>query len=403
MNKANTHLEIDLLKQTDTSIYFEWTETGDTCVVKRDANVIYEGTDHSFTDENLEPGEMYTYTIDRLDSSGKKAERIKMQTSTENHSEDIVNLLQQRAFTTIVTPSKIALAWGGIEGVDSYEIYRDGELIDTIKKRQYTDRDIEKDQAYTYWIRAKRPLERSETDFSEEKSFLANIFGFINIKSSQDKAAMEEFWVTKKLASIDKLLGDSPKTDVSDQNRKWDFRYTTFLPDDLLQNPNLLSPNRYFGGDGREFDAEAKDYRTQVNFTLELRDKESRIEFKKDVGVSIAYDWRKKFRKADVASSNEVQVEKVKEDDRNVNISLTHSVGNPLTTSPNIDYDVSATFYRNGQYDIVGLHDQAPNHEVYLKNDKMDDWFQIHEAESKGLAWMSRSIASQYWRISNFE
>ncbi|CEG24265.1 Exoglucanase B precursor [Planococcus massiliensis] len=403
MNQATTHLEIDLLKQTDTSIYFEWTDTGDACKVKRDATVIYEGTGYSFTDENLKAGEMYTYTIDRLDHSGHTTERIKMQTSTENHSEDIVNLLQQRAFTTIITPSKIALAWGGIDGVEEYEVYRDGELIDTTQKRQYTDRDIEKDQAYTYWIRAKRPLERSETDFSEEKSFLANIFGFFNIKSSQDKAAMEEFWVTKKLASIDQLLGDPPKTDVSDQNRTWDFRYTTFLPDDLLQNPNMLSPNRYFGGDDRGFDAEAKDYRTQVNFTLELRDEESRIEFKKDVGVSIAYDWRKKFRKADVASSKDVQVEKVKEDDRNVNISLTHSVGNPLTTSPNIDYNVSATFYRNGQYDIVGLHDQAPNHEVYLKNDKMNDWFQIHEAESKGLAWMSRSIASQYWRISNFE
>lgn len=403
MNKPNMHLDIELLKQTDTTIYFEWTATGDSCTVKRDAEVIYEGTDHSFTDENLEAGEMYTYTIDRLDDSGRKKERIKMQTSTENHSEDIVNLLQQTAFTTIVTPSKIAIAWGGIEGVAEYEIYRDGELIDTTKKRQYTDRAIEQDVEHTYWIRAKRPLEKSETGFSEEKSVLAHLFGFLNIKSSQDKAAMEEFWVTKKLASINRLLGDTPKTDVSDQNRKWDFRYTTFLSDDFLQNPNLLSPNRYFGGDGRGFDAEAKEYRTQVNFTLELKDQESVIEFKKDVGVSIAYDWRKKFRKADVASSEDVQVEKVKEDGRNVNIYLTHSVGNPLTASPNIDYDVSATFYRNGQYDIVGLHDQAPNHEVYLKNDKMDDWLQIHEAESKGLAWMSRSIASQYWRISNFE
>ena len=403
MNMPKKRLAIELLKQTDDTIYFEWTANGDTCVVKRDAEVIYEGTDHSLTDEGLEPGELYTYTIDRLDGSGKKMERIKMQTSTENHSEDIINHLQQIALTTIVSDSKIALAWGSIEGLREYEIYRDGELLETIKKDQYTDSCIEKDRKYTYWIRAKRPLEKSETDFSGEKSILAHLFGFFNLKSSQDKAAMEEFWVTKKLASIDQILSDTPKTDVSDLNRKWDFRYTTFLPDDYLQNPNPLSPNRYFGGDNRGFDAEAKDYRTQVNFSLELKDQESIVEFQKDVGVSIAYDWRKKFRKADAASSDGVQVEKVKEDDRNVNISLTHSVGNPLTASPNIDYDVSATFYRNGQYDIVGLQDQAPNHEVYLKNDKMDDWLQIHEAESKGLAWMSRTIASQYWRISNFE
>jgi hypothetical protein len=127
------------------------------------------------------------------------------------------------------------------------------------------------------------------------------------------------------------------------------------------------------------------------------------LEYEKDVGTSIAYDRRKKFRKADVASSEGIVLEKVKEDPHKVSISLKHSVGNPLTTSPNIDYEISANFYRDGYYDIIGLHDQAPNHEVYLRTSKDAEWEQIHEAESKGLAWMSDPIASQYWRISTFE
>ncbi|WKA58803.1 DUF3238 domain-containing protein [Planococcus shenhongbingii] len=403
MAALEKRLEIDLLQQTDTMIYFKWSSTGDTCVVKRDADAIYTGIENSFKDENLQSGELYTYTVERLDEEGEVKERIKMQTSTEDHTEDSINYLQQIAFTTIVSDSKIILAWGAIDGIDEYEIYRDGEFLDTIKKTQFTDRGVEMDREYSYWIRAKRPLEKSETGFSEEKSVAAHLFGFFNIKSSQEAASMEEFWITKKIAPLERLLADSPQVNVSEFNRVWDFRYTTFLSDKFLANPNLLSLNRYFAGDNRTFTPDSSHYRTQVNFSLQLGKEDSALELQKDVGMSVAYDWRKKFRKADVASSEGIQLEKVKEDERNVKVILKHSVGNPLTTSPNIDYDVSATFYRDGHYDIVGLHDQAPNHEVYLKNDKMNEWLQIHEAESKGLAWMSRSIASQYWRISNFE
>lgn len=396
-------LEIDLLQQSDTVIDFTWTYTGDTCRVTRDEELIYTGTQNSLKDENLQRGELYTYTIERLNDEGKPIEKIKMQTGTENHVENFVNRLQQIAVTTILSKSKIVLAWGAIEGIEQFEVYRDGELIDTVDKNQFTDRTAEMDQSYTYWIRGKRPLEKSEESFKTEKSAIARLFGLINVKSSQEKAAEEEFWLTKKIGSRNRLLAEKekPKTDL--QYPIWHFRYTTFLPQEFLPSPNPLSPNRYFSGDGRSFDPESKDYRTQVNFSLELTEGGAVLEYKKDVGTSIAYDWRKKFRKADVASSEGIVLEKVKEDPHKVSLSLKHSVGNPLTASPNIDYEISATFYRDGYYDIIGIHDQAPNHEVYLRTGKDSEWEQIHEAESKGLAWMSDAIASQYWRISTFE
>lgn len=402
MDGTKRRLEIDLLRQTDSAIEIKWSSIGGTCRIIRDAETIYEGSGTSFKDQGLEAGELYTYTLEHLDEIGIVKERIKMRTSTENHSKDRINLLQQIAVTMIASDSKIALAWGAIEGLEEFEIYRDGELIGKTHQTQYTDYDFSKDQEHMYWIRSKRPLERSETKLSGEKSLAAHVFGFLNLKSSQEQAAMEEFWITQKIAPVQRLLADAPKIDVEDLNRKWDFRYTTFLADDYLANPNLLSLNRYFSGDNRDFDADSSDYRTQVNFTVELKKENSTLDFQKDVGISIAYDWRKKFRKADVASSDGISLEKVEEDARNVTVQLTHSVGNPLTPSPNIDYDVAATFYRDGHYDIVGVHDQAPNHEVYLKHDRMHGWLQIHQAESKGLAWMSDAIASQYWRISNF-
>lgn len=402
MDEKKRRLEIDLLQQTDSAIEMKWSDTGSTCRVKRDAETIYEGPGTTFKDQGLEAGELYTYTLECLDDNGRVKERIKMRTSTENHDKDRINLLQQIAVTMIVSDSKIALAWGAIEGLEEFEIYRDGEQIGTTHQTQYTDYDFSKDREHMYWIRSKRPLEQSETNLRGEKSAAAHIFGFFNLKSSQEQAAMEEFWITHKIAPVERLLADAPKQDVEDLNRKWDFRYTTFLEDEYLANPNLLSMNRYFSGDNRGFDADSSDYRTQVNFTVELNEDNSTLDFQRDVGISIAYDWRKKFRKADVASADGISLEKVEEDARNVTVQVTHSVGNPLTPSPDIDYDVAATFYRDGHFDIVGVHDQAPNHEVYLKHDKMHGWLQLHRAKSKGLAWMADTIASQYWRISNF-
>lgn len=403
MDLTSNQFDINRLEQSDTAIYFTWTKTGDTCRVIRDETVIYTGTDNKITDENLERGELYTYTIERLDQNEKIIERIKMQTGTENKADNHLNRLQEITVTAIVSESRISLAWGEIPGVEEYEIYRNGELIDKSAKTQYTDRNVPMDQSYTFWIRCKRPLPDSEENFSEEKFVAARIFGLFNKRPSQTEPAMEDFRLTKKIGRLDHLLVDRHQAQDQPRFSKWHFRYMTFLSDAMIQNPNFLSVNRYFSGDDRGFDPEATRYRTQAEFSLEFKDNSAVCEFHKDIGTSIAYNWRKKFRKADVASTEGIQFEEVKEKDNMATVFYKHSVGNPITPAPDISYEVSAVFYHNGTYDIAGIHDQSPNHEVYLRDDESDEWEMIHASESKGLAWMAGPIARQYWRISNFE
>ncbi|RNF38707.1 DUF3238 domain-containing protein [Planococcus salinus] len=403
MSQPTNTFDINLLEQSDTAIYFTWTKTGDTCRVIRDETVIYTGTHNAVKDENLERGEFYTYTIERLDQEEKVVDRIKMQTGTENKEHNHLNRLQAITVTAIVSENRISLAWGEIQGVEEYEIYREGELVDTVTATQYTDRNVPMDQSYTFWIRCKRPLPDSEENFGEEKFIAARLFGLFNRRPSRSEPAMEDFWLTKKIGRLDRLLVDRHQAQDRPQFSKWYFRYMTFLPDRIIQNPNMLSPNRYFSGDDRSFDPEAKRYRTQVEFSIELNDKSAICEFHKDIGTSVAYNWRRKFRKADVASTEGIHFEEVRENDRTATVFYTHKVGNPITTAPDISYEVSAVFYHNGTYDISGIHDQSPNHEVYLKDGASEEWEMIHEAESKGLAWMAGPIARQYWRISNFE
>ena len=396
-------IELELLEQTDTTIFFIWSNTGGTYRVKRDGKLLYEGAENSYTDEGLFPGELYLYTIDRVDLENKVIDRLKFQTGTENHVDDFINRLQTITVTTVVSDSKIALAWGPINGILSYDVYRNGELLATTEKNQFTDLEADRNEDYTYSLHGKRPLEKSEENMKKEKTVLAKLFGIINIRSSQEETANEEFWIIKRVASRAELLAEPPIKKDHIEHPEWQLRYMTFLAEEMLPNPNPLSLNRFFKGDGRSFNPESNEYRTRVDLNIRFREEGAIVDLSKDVGMSIAYNWRRKFRKADAASSNGIELKEVKEDTHKVAISLKHSVGNPLVPSPDIDYQITANFYRVGVYDIIGNHDQAPNHEVYMKDARTADWGHIHKAEGKGLSWMAAPLASHYWRISNFE
>lgn len=392
-------LDIDLLEQTDSTIFFTWTPSEEVCQVKKDGEIVYTGTRSSFRDEGLNSGELFCYCIERQAEDGRWVPVVKLLTGTEKRNPESINQLEQIVLTTIVSEQRVSLAWGAIDGIEEYEIFRDGQALEKTTKTQFTERSVPEDRELTYWIRAERPLERTESRLSKTKSLAARTFGLLDTDTTQKEAAVEKFWLTKKIAPLNHLLekedGDPPKL-------KWHMRYATFLPDDVLKNPNLVSPNRYFQGDNRGFDPESKHYRSRVNCIVNLSKEHSEFDFDKDIGTSIAYDWRRKFRKADAASTEGIEAEITAETEQKTDILITHSVGNPLTPSPNIDYEVAAAFYRNGIYDLVGVHDQAPNHEIYLKLGDDGIWQPIHQTESEGLAWMAEPIAAQYWRMSNF-
>lgn len=394
-----TVLDILLLEQSNSMISFTWTATEDVCRVKRDEQIIYTGTQNLLKDEEVDEGELYTYTLERLNSSGNWTDKIKLQTGTENRKTNSENLLAKIVLTTIVSDGRISLAWGKIEGITTFDIYRNGQFIKSVEKNQYTDYRVPNEQPCTYWIRGKRPVSRAGRKFSKQNLSLHKLFGALQHNSSKERAAMEEFWITHKLAPLHSLLADQNTKEIQPV---WHFRYNTFLPDSLLKNPNLLSPFHYFKGDDRAFDPDSLEYRTHVNFTVSFNDNESPLSWDKQVGPTIGYNWLKKFSKSDVASAEKIELTKTVEPDQKISVALTHCVGNPLTTSPNIDYNLSADFYRDGTYTIMGMHDQSPNHEVYLKYGEDHQWTEIHQSESEGLTFMAGPTANKYWRLSNF-
>ena len=186
------------------------------------------------------------------------------------------------------------------------------------------------DEIYTYTIESKRPLVKSEERFNVFQSIVSTVFGMLNPVSSKEEAAIERFSVTKAIAKPIELL-----IPVQDRVRRpnvdrWGFRYMTFLEDEWVLNPNLLSRNRYFKGDDRGFDSNGDSYRTRVDVELAYDLERSPLTFTRDVGPSIAYDAFKRFRKQATASPDGIMLKRTNHGEDEAGFCLLHAVGNPL-------------------------------------------------------------------------
>ena len=394
--------EVQTVTHRHDVIHFTWNDVGGVYHVYRDGNLLYEGTVPEFHDGNFKHAKMYNYSIERV-VNDKVVDVIALQTSAFAEQRNIENPLQFLVLTTIVAKTQIALSWEEIKDVEKYEIYRNGIHMKTVKANRYIDRDFSLNESYVYRIHSVRPLSKSEEKMSRSKSVAATVFGMFDRNSAKKKPAIERYTLSKLIAKPTILLTPVLNRKKHNTINKWTFRYITFLAEKRIKNPNKLSKNHYFQGDGREFDAEGETYRTRVNIELDYGKIQAPLLYSKDIGRTIAYDHQGRIRDEGTASDDEIVLERSEHKKGEVGFLLTHAVKNPLIIAPEINYEVRAVFRRDGTFDMTGYHDQAPHHEIYIVRGEGDEWMTIHRAKSQGLAWMSGIIAWQYWRFSNFE
>lgn len=381
-------------------IAFEWDDAGGTYHVYKDSEHIYEGTSPDFQDTDILADTFYKYIIERHVNDEVK-DVIVMQTSSFSMEKNKSNPLQSMVMTTIIARTQIALSWEHLKDTETYTIYRNGEQLAQVDSNRYIDRNFSKDEPITYAVYCERSIAQSEETFNTARSFIAKALGVFLPKEKERPSYIEGFTMMKTIDAPSALL-----TSVYDYQKPapvnhWSFRYKTFLEEDIVENPNVLSPNRYFKGDNRKFDPESDDYRTCVDIEITANHPDQPIKLTKKVGESVAYGLDKKIRDSGTATDEGIIL---KQSDYNRNESrfiLEHAVGNPLTTAPNINYEVLAVLKRDGTYDLAGFHDQSPNHEIYLRKGETHRWIPVHQSRSEGLAYMSGVTAYQYWRFSN--
>lgn len=395
--------EIQSVKHESDLISFTWNDVGGFYNVYKDGEHVYEGSVPEFKDRDFMHGKLYHYMIERVENN-QVADVIALQTSAFAEKKNMENPLESLVMTTIVAKTQIALSWEEIKDVEEYSIFRNGEYRGRVTTNRYIDRDINMEETYHYTIQSKRPLEKSEEPLTKVKSVLSKVFGAVNPGSSQGEAAVETFTTMKWIGKPSELLlpVNEREKEIKSVDR-WKFRYTTFLEQQYLRNPNILSPNHFFKGDGRSFDPNGESFRTRVDVELAYDEIGEPLTFTKEVGKSVAYDYKKNFREEGKASADGISLKRTDHKKEESGFVLEHSVGNPLTTAPMIDYEVTAVFKKHGTFDMCGYFDPSPNHEIYLMKGRGTEWQRVLQAESKGLAFMSDAIAYHYWRCSNFE
>ncbi|MEW8972156.1 MAG: DUF3238 domain-containing protein [Mesobacillus sp.] len=386
------------IEQAATHIKLEWKGVDRPYRVFRSNKLVYEGLEPKLVDQNLVPGTLYTYCIETLDDHGNAMDRMRIQTTTAVDFKERENVLEDLLITTIVIPGQISFEWEPIEGVSEYSIFRNGVKLGTVTSCAFTDKEIDDDKDHTYRIEARRPLQRSDQVKWELKSVIANAVGVIKKDSSTEMAADEEFTITKRIGPINGLLKSPQESKLKPGN--WQLRYTTFLKEEWLKNPNAASQDQIFKGDHRSFDPESSEFRTRGDIFIDTDNPSALLS--KATGKTEAFNSEQEPIETARASDEGIQLDKVLTDDDRVKFHLNHSVSNPLVVSPAIDYHVCGTFYKDNEYDLVGIHDQAPEHEVYLKRPGTDEWQVIHQAHSKGLEMMADPMANHYWRYSTF-
>lgn len=381
-------------------IAFDWDDAGGTYHVYKDGEHIYEGTSPDFQDTDILADTFYKYTIERHVNDEVK-DVIVMQTSTFSMEKNKSNPLQSLVMTTIIARTQIALSWERLSDTETYTIYRNGKQLAQVDSNRYIDRDFNKDEPITYAVYCERPIAQSEETFNNARSFIAKALGIFLPEEKERPTNIEGFTIMKSIDNPSALL-----TSIRDYHKPapvnhWSFRYKTFLEDDILENPNVLSPNRYFKGDNRKFDPESNDYRTFIDIEITANNPDQPITFTKKVGESVAYGLDKKIRDSETATDKGIILKQSNCNRNESRFILEHAVGNPLTTAPDINYEVQAVLRRNGTYDLTGFHDQSPNHEIYLRKGETHRWIPVHQSRSEGLAYMSGVTAYQYWRFSN--
>lgn len=400
--RQNRLFEVQSVTHQHDMIHFTWQDLGGNYFVYRDGELLYEGTVPAFKDGDFKHAKLYNYSIERV-VNGEVVDVIRLQTSAYAEQRDVENPLQFLVMTTIVAQSQIALSWEVIKDVSHYKIYRNNVFLKEVQANQYIDRDISIDESYTYRIESERPLAKSEERFSKGKSVAANLFGVLHKASSQKQPEIERYTVTKQIGVPRKLLIPTLQRIKQYKSNYWEFRYTTFLKEKMIKNPNVLSKYHIFKGDHRDFHPEGTSYRTRVDISLDYGKPQSPMVCTRSVGKTTAYDHLGRLRKEAKAPSDGIILERNDHKVGEAGFLLTHAVQNPIVQGPKINYEVRAVLRRDGTFDMTGYHNQAPHHEVYLACGKQADWTPIHLAESNGLMWMSNVMSWHYWRYSNFE
>ncbi|MDG1223630.1 MAG: carboxypeptidase regulatory-like domain-containing protein, partial [Candidatus Marinimicrobia bacterium] len=113
-------------------------------IIFRDNTELTKTSKPSYKDKVI-GGKSYAYNITAVDNNGEKGTR-----SLTEHGKAL--LKSPANIKALAKKNTISLSWDGVQNANSYNIYRDDDLINTTTELEYSDYKLKYDEDYAYTI-----------------------------------------------------------------------------------------------------------------------------------------------------------------------------------------------------------------------------------------------------------
>ncbi|WP_143121743.1 hypothetical protein [Saccharopolyspora antimicrobica] len=295
--------------------------------------------------------------------------------------------------TTIADANQVQLIWDHVPHALEYEVLRNEERLDVTNGNVYIDASVQPGGQYEYKVQAltpeKTPLNKRWpwTGITAQKigpDIPASPPGDKSNTGPDGRPLPED--VDPGLVDSGRVIVMNAPVAVPTNNSTEQLetvlkqrqeainaatdstvRHQAFIPDaKALAWPCTWSPNTYFGGDNRGFDATSSRNRTQLDAFIDWTRREVRqIKYTGDTRVYSNDGVLQESRNAGTDGMNIYWVPAETTDFQAV-IRAEHSVGNPFCTAGAITYDWQGVVYRDGVYTLEGSRYPVPNHGLYV-------------------------------------
>ncbi|CAF4444330.1 unnamed protein product [Rotaria sp. Silwood2] len=188
-NPIDAPTELQVLATTDNSVTLAWRSVSSATGYnlyrnggKANSGII---TGTTFTDNNLNSGTTYTYTVKAVSSAGSESaasNSVPGKTTGEPPAVGTPNGL----IATDITSNSITLRWNSVLGITTYNLYRNGNKLTSVSLTSYTDTDLRSTTEYRYQVSSIKDSSESEksievhaTTLTEKACFNDNNFNHV--------------------------------------------------------------------------------------------------------------------------------------------------------------------------------------------------------------------------------
>ncbi|CAF3442475.1 unnamed protein product [Rotaria socialis] len=188
-NPIDAPTELQVLATTDNQVTLGWravsSATGYNLYrngAKANSGII---TGTTFTNNNLNSGTSYTYTVKAVSSAGSESAASNSVTGKTTGAPPAISAPDGLTASDISSNS-MTLNWNSVSGVTTYNVYRDGNKLTSVSLTSYADKNLVSGTSYRYQVSSVKDSSESEksnelqaTTLTEKVCFNDNNFNHV--------------------------------------------------------------------------------------------------------------------------------------------------------------------------------------------------------------------------------